>query len=137
MKKLLILLLMCAAGAFAQTATTRLVTLSWTDSTNTNVTGYIILSSTTSNTGPFAQIGCTGTVPGSTCVSGTIATTNNYSDIETIGTTVYYELETVTPVCTSSTPITTPCGNSVPTPVVTVPIPPRPATPTGLTGVVQ
>jgi hypothetical protein len=87
-----ILSLVFAAGVLLG-AQTRPVLLNWTVSTSSGVTGYII-STGSSPTGTFNQIGCTGTVPGSTCVSGSTATTTTFLDpAETIGVTIYYEIQ--------------------------------------------
>lgn len=127
MKRIAYLLSILTAAGFlqAQTGTTRLVTLSWTASVSTGITGYTI-STGSSAAGPFVQVGCTGTVPGSTCVSGSTSTTSAYNDVETIGNTVWYQVVAVAAPCTSTTPVTTPCGISQPAGTSTT-IPARPA----------
>ena len=125
------MLLAFAICASAQSPTTRTVALVW-GASSSNVTGYVVQTSTASATGPFAPIGCTGTVTiatgytGPACVSGSTASTLAYLDIETIGTTAYYQIVAVAPACTGSTPIGTPCGNSLPSVTITAPVPPRP-----------
>ena len=141
MKKLLLALFFFALGAFAQT---RSVTLTWTASTSTGVTGYIV-STSSSATGTFTAIGCTGSVPSGsvpstvTCVSGSTSTTTTFVDpAETIGNTVYYELQATAAACpsnTTSTPSgssTTACGVGTPTSVVGVVIQPRATAPATL-----
>jgi hypothetical protein len=119
--KLLCLLLASVIGCAAQ-STTRAVVLNWALSTSTQVTGYTV-STAPAASGPWTQIGCTGTVTGSTC-SGTSATSTFADPAETIGNTVYYELIAVAPACTAGQ--TTPCGNSNPT-TASLLIPARPA----------
>ena len=127
--KLLLTLLSFAVFAFAQT--TRPVDLSWTASTSTGVTGYTIATASAA-AGPFTQIACTGTVAGSTCVSGTTSSTTSYVDTETIGTTVYYQVVAVAAACTSTTPVTQACGSSVPASTSTT-VPPKPVITTVVT----
>jgi hypothetical protein len=134
MKQLLLLLALVAALA-AQT--TRNATLTWTNSNPTGVVLGSVVSSSTSATGPFTQIGCVGTVAGSTCVSGSTATTYTYTDTPTVGTTVYYQVYFVGTPCTGTTPIGTVCGNSLPASTGAVPIPPRATAPGGLVVIVQ
>lgn len=122
----LIPLLLTSISALAQTPS-RTVTISWTPSVSSSVTGTSIQMSTTAATGPYTQIACVGTVSGSTCVSGSTASTSTYNDTEAVGSTVWYQLIAVAPACTSSTPVGTPCGNSVPSASVSVPIPPQPS----------
>ena len=105
---------------------TRTVTLTWVASTSSSVTGYSILSSA-SPTGPFSQIACTGTVPGSTCVSGSTSSTVTYNDTQTVGNTVSYQVIAVGPACTPTTPVGTACGQSPPSNTATTTVPPKPA----------
>jgi hypothetical protein len=120
-------LLICALAiaALASSQTTRAVTVSWSPSTSVGITGYTI-STGASATGPFTQIACTGTVAGSTCVTGTTASTTSYNDTETVGSTVYYQVVAVATACTPTTPVSQPCGVSVPSSASTT-IPPKPA----------
>ena len=142
MKKLLFALLV---SALALTAQSRTVTLSWTASTSSGVTGYIV-STSTSATGTFTAIGCTGTVPNGavpssvTCATGSTSSTTTFTDpAETIGNTVYYELQAAAAACpsnTTSTPTgsaTIACGVGSPTSVVGVVIQPRATAPATLT----
>lgn len=114
----LLLALSCAAQ-------TRTVDLSWTASVSIGITGYTI-STATAATGPFTQIACTGTVSGSTCISGTTASTTSYVDTEPVGGTVWYQIIAVAAVCTPTTPVTQSCGTSAPAGTSTT-IPPKPA----------
>lgn len=113
-------------------AQSRPVVITWVASTSTSVTGYTI-STATSAAGPFTQIACTGTVAGSTCVSGTTASTATYQDTQTVGATVVYQISAIGPACTSGT---TPCGKaSVTTPAIQ--IPPTVAAPGNVTIIIQ
>lgn len=125
------LLLFILLGAlFAQAPSSRLlaqsraVNVSWTASTSSGVTGYSI-STGTAATGPFTQKGCVGTVPGSTCISGSTSATVAYADTETIGTTVFFQVAAIAPACTNTTPVTQACGASVPA-TASATIPPQP-----------
>lgn len=104
--KYLLGILLLSAGLIA--AQSRPVVVTWAPSTSASVTGYVI-SSGTSTAGPFTQIGCTGTVAGSTCLAGTTSSTLSFQDAPVIGTTVVYQITAVGPVCTSGV---TPCGKA-------------------------
>ena len=129
--KRVIAFLFCSLGWLcAQSATTRTVVMTWTNP-GANQTGVEVLSST-SATGPFTFLGCTGTVAGQTCVSGSTASTATFTDpSETVGTTVYYELIAIFPACAADTTTTTgssttvACGNSAAAGPIAVPISPR------------
>jgi hypothetical protein len=111
--------------------TTRPVNLSWTASTTSGVTGYTVATGT-SAAGPFTQVGCAGTVPGSTCAPCSASLTSacapsatSYVDVETVGGTIYYQVAAVAAACTPTTPVTQGCGASVPVATSTT-IPPKP-----------
>lgn len=108
--KLLISLLF-AACLCAQTAT-RQVTLEWTASTSTGVTGYSV-SRGTSPSGPF-------TVLTPTPIAGT-----TFTDTATVGQTYTYQVVAVAPDCTPTTPVTQACGTSAPA-AATANVPPKP-----------
>src|SRR5580698_2401337 len=118
----ILLLFFAALGLMA--AQTRTVNVSWTASTSSGVTGYSI-STGSSATGTFTFKGCTGTVSGQTCVTGSTSTTTTFSDTETVGGTVFYQVSAVAPACTPTTPVTQACGNSAPV-VASTTIPPQP-----------
>jgi hypothetical protein len=118
----IIAILLCLVSAAS--AQTRNVNISWP--TSPGITGYAVLVSTVSATGPFAFKACTGTVPGQTCVTGSTASTSTYTDIETVGTTVYYEMQAYAAACTPTTPVGTACGTGSPSAVVATTIPPQP-----------
>ena len=118
------LLLLFLAAIAALAAQTRAVNVSWTASTSSGVTGYTI-STGAAVAGPFTFKGCTGTVSGQTCVSGSTANTTTYADTEPVGGTVFYELEAVAPACTPTTPVTQACGSSIAV-VASTTIPPQP-----------
>ena len=122
MRQLLIALIF---SGLALAQTTRTVTINWSPSSTSTVTGYIVATGPAS-TGPWTQIGCTGTVIGSTCISGSTSSTLTYTDTEAVGTTLYYAIIAVAPACVSAT---IPCGNSLPGVSAVVGIGPRPATP--------
>jgi hypothetical protein len=130
MIKLLAAFVLFMVPSFAA-AQTRTVVLAW--GAATGATGYAI-STASSVSGPFTQVGCTGTVPGSTCVSGSTSGTLTYQDTETIGGTVVYQLVAVGPACTSGS---TPCGNSTPVVSTAIQIPPKMASPGSVTIVIQ
>ena len=112
MKRLLLLLAFTAAMAFGQT---RAVVLTWTASTSTGITGYNV-SRGTSTTGPFTLL---------TASPVTVAT---YTDsTAAIGSTYTYQVVTVAPACTATTPVGTSCGSSQPASATTN-VPPYPAT---------
>lgn len=121
LKRILILLSLACPLVFAQG--TRPVELLWTLSASTQVTGYTI-STAAASTGPWTQIGCTGTVAGSTC-TGTSATATFTDPSETIGATVFYELIAIAPACVSGG--TTACGSSAPA-TASILVPPKPGT---------
>jgi len=128
-KKLLLALLV--TGGLLAAQTTRTVAMSWTPSSTTGIVGYTIATSS-SATGTFSQIGCTGTVAGSTCVSGSTASTTSYTDnSETIGSTVYYQVTPIAAACIATTPVTAACGTGTPAATSTT-IPLKP----GITSVV-
>lgn len=117
-------LLLLALGLHAQTPATRTVLLSWTASVSVGVTGYNVYRCTS----PCA------TTPGPqlTTVTGTVA-----SDLTpAVGQTYIYSVTAVAPACTPTTPLTTPCGESLPA-TVTVPVPPKPASGGALVVIVQ
>jgi hypothetical protein len=124
-----------AVAYFAYAQTTRQVSLSWTASTSTGVTGYTIATAS-SAAGPFTQVGCVGTVAGSTCLAGSTSATTNYNDTETVGTTVYYQVVAVAAACTPTTPVGQGCGDSPPATVNTT-VPPKPTAVTTIVVVVQ
>ena len=127
------LLLLLASISLAQT--TRQVSLSWTASPSTGITGYTISTASTP-VGPFAQVGCVGLVAGSMCVNGSISSTTNYNDTEPVGSTVYYQVVAVAAACTPTTPATQSCGVSGPASANTT-VPPRPTSVTTIVVIVQ
>ena len=118
------ILILFLASIVAMAAQTRTVNVSWTASTTSGVTGYSIATGTAA-AGPFTFKGCTGTVSGQTCVNGSTATTTTFSDTETVGATVFYQVSAVAPACTPTTPVTQACGSSAPV-VASTTIPPQP-----------
>ena len=119
MKKILLLV---SLSIMAQSVT-RNVTCSWTASGSAGVTGYNVyrapqgtpLVYTILNTAPVVATTFTDTTA-------------------VIGNTYLYTVTALTPACTSSTAVTTPCGESQMSAPTTVPIPSRPAS--GLGGIV-
>jgi hypothetical protein len=109
MKKLFLTLLLSAAALMAQT---RPVTVTWTASTSSGVTGYI-LSKGTALAGPFTQVATTN------------ATTLTFTDSGTIGTTIVYQVVATAAACTPTTPITQGCGTS-PGITTSTTVPPQP-----------
>lgn len=123
---------LCFFTSLVGAQTTRPVVITWPASTSASVTGYTIATAT-SAAGPFTQIGCTGTVSGSTCVSGSTSNTLNYQDAEAVGATVVYQITAVGPACTSGT---TPCGKASSTSAA-IQIPPMVNAPGTITIVIQ
>lgn len=106
------------APLYAQSAS-RPVVLSWTPSTSSGVTGYAIYRCIVASGGTSCAPSTTGT-PLATA-SGT-----TYTDTTTSTGSAYgYTIIAQAPACTSSTPLTTPCGNSAPVTVSYVPVPPQ------------
>jgi hypothetical protein len=92
--------------------TMRPVVLTWTASTSTGITGYNV-SRGTSPSGPF------------TLLTPTPITVLTYTDSGTVGQTYTYQVVTVAPACTPTTPVTQACGMSAPASASTnVPPPP-------------
>lgn len=117
-------------GALAQAqAATRPVVLTWTASTSTSVTGYSIFR-------------CTPVSPNTACTPSTTGTPlatvtgTTYTDNPNTGTTEGYSVVAVAPACTSSTPNTTPCGQSAAATLTAVPVPPQTAGATNIIVVV-
>jgi hypothetical protein len=125
-----LLILFALAGAMLAQSATRAVNVSWTASVSSGVTGYTI-STGAAAAGPFTQKGCVGTVAGSTCVSGSTASTTTYADTETVGSTVFYQVAAIAAACTNTTPVTQACGASVPA-TASATIPPQPGVTTVL-----
>jgi hypothetical protein len=103
---------------------TRTVDVTWTASVSSGVLGYSISTGTVA-TGPFVFRACTGTVTGQTCVTGSTATTTTYTDTQTVGGTIYYQVNAVAAPCTTTTPVTQACGASAPV-VASTTVPPQP-----------
>lgn len=112
-KTLALALFLFAGIAIAQPAT-RTVQISWPASPS-GVTGYTIATAA-AVAGPFTIIGCTGTVTGSpvACVTGSTSTTTTFTDTETIGSTVFYQVNAIAVNCTPTTPATSVCGQGSP-----------------------
>src|SRR5208283_5664687 len=110
MKSLLLLFPLIAT--LAAQPTTRSVTIS---PSNPNAASITITGTTFSTgpsaTGPWAQIGCVGTVAGSTCVSGSNAFSSFTDPAETIGSTVFYQIVYIGPACVTGQNV--PCGNGI------------------------
>lgn len=120
MKKLLAFLFLSIA--FGQSVT-RNVTCSWTASSSAGVTGYNVYR------------GVQGLAPGFAVLNATPITGTSFTDTTAvIGSMYLYAVTAITPACTATTAITTPCGESEMSNPTTVPIPPRPAS--GLGGIV-
>ncbi len=102
---------------------TRNVICSWTASTSAGVTGYNVYRAPQTTPPVYAMLN-TAPVTGTTFTDPTAV----------IGSTYLYTVTALTPACTSTTPVTTPCGESQMSNPTTVPIPPRPAS--GLGGIV-
>lgn len=113
MKKLLLLLLL-ALPIMAQSAT-RNVSVSWTVSTSSGVTGYNVSRAVTA-TGPFTSL--TATPLPATAVSFNDPTA-------VVGQTYTYQVFASAAACTPTTPVATPCGNSTPVTASTT-VPPQP-----------
>jgi len=104
------LLLLTALAVAAQPAT-RSVTISPSNPNAASVTiAGTTFSTSSSATGPWTQIGCVGTVAGSTCVAGSTAFSSFTDPVETIGTTVYYQVVYIGPACVTGQNV--PCGNA-------------------------
>jgi hypothetical protein len=104
--------------AFAQ-AVTRQVNLNWNATTVTGATGYNLYRGTTSG-GPYTKVNSTLIPVG----------TNQFQDTATTKVLYFYVVTVVTPPCTLTTPITTPCGESAFSAELSVPVPDRPASTT-------
>jgi len=120
----LAIFLLAASAAFAQ-APTRPVELTWSASATPGVTGYNVYRAT-APTGPFAAL---NTTP---------VTTPTYNDSGAqVGMTYTYYVTAVAPSCSASLPAATACGESVPSQSVTVPVGPRPNSPTSIVIIVN
>jgi hypothetical protein len=119
MKRALALVgILLAAMLPAAAAQSRNVVLSWTASTSSGVTGYEVFGCTVASGGTS----CTPSTTGTPLATVTGAT---YTISEPTGAAYGYSIVTVTPACTPTTPLTTPCGNSAPVIVSYVPVPPQ------------
>src|SRR6266700_8058487 len=104
MKRAFLVFFALSLSALAQAAT-RPVVLNWTASTSTSVTKYSIY-------------GCTAVSPATSCtpdITGTpIATVSGLTYTEQTATGNYrgYYVVAVAPACSSTSSITTPCGNA-------------------------
>lgn len=118
MKKLLVLLIVVVSvSAMAQS---RPVAITWTASTSSSVSGYNVYGCTVT-TGNSCTPNITGTPLNSSLVSGT-----SFVIQEPISTAYGFSVVAVSPACTPTTPITTPCGTSSPLTANYVPVPPNP-----------
>jgi hypothetical protein len=120
-RTLLILMTLCFVllyftPADAQGAT-RPITLSWTDSSSTGVTGYSLYLCTSTT-----AVACTPSVTGTPVQTFTSSATSGVVQ-GTIG--LYYTIVLVAnaPACTPTTPVTTACGSSAPVAFTPNPIP--------------
>lgn len=129
-KLMLVLLLgvMIAAVSAQAQAATRPVVLNFTASTSSSVTGYAVFRCTVVSPATTCTADVTGTPIGS-------VTQTPFVDNPTVLAAYGYSLVAVSPKCTPTTPVTTPCGNSAPA-TVTVPVPPPPASGTAVIVVV-
>lgn len=119
MKKLLLLI---SLSLMAQQVT-RNVTCSWVASTSAGVTGYNVYRAPQ------------GLAPAYTVLNAAPVTATTFTDTTAvIGSMYLYAVTALTPACTATTPVTTPCGESAMSDPATVPIPPRPTS--GLGGIV-
>lgn len=119
MKKLLLLLSLSVAAQ----SVTRNVTCSWTASTSAGVTGYNVYRAPQGLAPTYAIL---NTAP---------VTSTTFTDTTAIiGNMYLYAVTALTPACTATTQVTTPCGESVMSAPTAVPIPPRPTS--GLGGIV-
>jgi hypothetical protein len=110
--------LLLFAVTFALAAqTTRIVTLSWTASTTSGVTGYNVWRSTA----VFTSIA--GMTP---LNSSPVAATAYQDTTAVIGSTYTYGVTAVAAACTPATPVGTACGSSALSPTVTTAIPAQP-----------
>ena len=107
--------LLVTTTAFAQAAT-RTAVLTWSQSSSTGVTGYNVYRGTTSG-GPYTKITTTPVPFG----------TNSFTDTVPTKVIYFYVFTAVTPACTSTTPITTTCGESNFSLELVVPVPDRPS----------
>jgi hypothetical protein len=97
-----IVLVIAASALIMFAQSTRTVSLSWTASTSSGVTGYNV-SRGASTSGPFTQLN-------SALITGT-----TYADTTAvIGQTYTYQVVAMAVPCTPTTPVTTVCGQSVP-----------------------
>jgi hypothetical protein len=102
---------------------TRNVICSWTASTSPGVTGYNVYRAPQTPTPVFVALN-----------QAPLTGTSFTDTTAVIGSMYLYAVTSITPACTATTAITTPCGESEMSNPTTVPIPPRPTS--GLGGIV-
>lgn len=119
------LLIACSLFSSYASAQTRTVSLSWTASASTGVTGYNVYRAT-SAAGPF------------TLLNTSQISTTTYNDVmAAIGQTYTYQVTAVAPPCTPTTPATSSCGESAPSVPATTTVPARPSITVSVTVAVQ
>ena len=124
LKQVLVVIVLCIA-TLAQ-AGTRAVNLTWVAPAGGGVTNYTIYACTV----PTGGTSCTPSVTGTPV--GTVTTTS-FSTTEATGLGYGFTVVANYPPCTSTSPITTPCGGGGSVTVSFVPVPPQG---TGATNVV-
>jgi len=129
MKRLAILIFLVVTTLMQAQSGTRPVVLSWTASTASTVTGYSIFSCTVATGG-------TSCTPSVTATPLTTVTGVTYTATEPAGSAYGFSVVAVSPACTPTTPLTSPCGNSVPVTLTYVPVPFQPAGETNVVVVV-
>lgn len=112
-----LLIVLTWAHAHAQAAT-RPVNVTWNQTAVTNATGYNLYEGP-SATGPWTKLNSTPLAVSSP----------SFADVGTVGETRFYGVTVVTPACTPTTPVTTPCGESDKATASTT-VPPRPGSTT-------
>ena len=109
-------LLFLALPLMAQSS--RPVVLTWNASPSSGITGYSVYACTV----PTSGTSCTPSLTGTPLATVTGLT---YTTTEPIQIAYGFSVIVNGPACTSSTPLTQPCGNSAPVTVSYVPVPPN------------
>lgn len=115
MKKWLFLLLFCP---LLNAQASRPVSVTWTASTSSSVTGYSVFRCTV----PAGQTSCTPSVTGAPLktVTGT-----SFSDSAPIGAAYGYSVVANAPACSPTSSLSVPCGTSGPATLGYIPVPPQ------------
>jgi hypothetical protein len=117
-------LLLLAGLALAQNPTTRAVTIAWSASASTGVSGYKV----------YRGDGAAGA--NMRLLTPTPTNVLSFVDSAAVGQVYTYFVTAVGPPCAADTTMTTACGESAPG-YVTIAVPPRPATTVTVTAIVQ